>query len=76
MGTWLKNFVEHPRTTVTGLLSGTAAGVVAMGVWHELSAAAGCNWDLVSWQVVVTVVGSALAGLLAGGVNRDRPKAA
>lgn len=73
---WLKNFIEQPKTTVAGLVGGTAAGAAALAALTLISTEAGCNFANVDWITVVNVVlASSAAGTVAGGVMKDAPKA-
>ena len=59
---WLKNFKEHPKTTMQGVVGG-AAVVAILGF---ISSQAGCNWDLVSWS---NVAAFAIPAIIGGGAK-------
>jgi hypothetical protein len=70
------NFVQHPRTTIAGLISGTASGATILAGASMISLQAGYDFSHVNWVDVAKVLGlSTTIGTVVGGFMRDGSKA-
>lgn len=64
------NFLENPKTTLTGLTGGSVSAATIYAVFQQ----AGCNFSLVHWGAIAMAF---LAPAAVGGVARDaRPEGA
>lgn len=59
---WLRNFIEHPKTTLQGI----AGGGAIVAVLGYVSTQAGCQWELVSWP---NVIAFAIPAVIGGGAK-------
>jgi len=65
---WLRRFIESPKTTLGGLLGGTAIGAAIIAVFGQ----AGCNFSSVQW---FEILGIAMGGgTIIGGLSTDEGK--
>ena len=64
VGQFLINFLENPKSTLTGLAGGSAS---AGAVWLAISQA-GCNFEAIHWGAVLAAF---LAPAAIGGVAKD-----
>lgn len=61
---FLINFIENPKTTLTGLAGGSAsAGAVFLAIQQ-----AGCNFELVHWGAVLAAF---MGPTVIGGIGKD-----
>ena len=64
--TWLKNFINHPTSTVQGVAGGSAL----VGAFWWLSETAGCEWHLISLSNFLAFLVPVLIG---GGAGSPAP---
>jgi hypothetical protein len=74
MMTWIKNFIEHPASTIQGL----TGGAVLVAFLGYMASELHCDWSLFSFQNLVAFLIPVLIGGGAGTTNAKvaaQPKA-
>lgn len=67
---WLRNFLEHPKTTISGIWGG---GAVLAGLAY-MANAMHCDVGLLNGQVFMGLLAAVMAPVVAGGSMTDNPK--